>query len=761
MALGYLPDMFGHIAQMPQILAQLGFEHAVVWRGVPAAIDRTGFWWEAPDGSRVRAEYLPTGYGNGAKMPEDAERFLERLATWIDGEREIVRHDPVLWMNGSDHLPHQPFLPQVVADATKLSEGGLEIRITSLAAHLAGAPVEDLPVWRGELRSSARVNLLFGVGSNRVDVRQAAARTERALERLVEPLWAAFVPAEHWPERLLHLAWREVVRNAAHDSVCACSDDEVVEAVLYRYAQARQIATGLADQATRLIGAALAGHEPVVVNPSARTRGGVVEVVRPGDEVQPGEQLVQATPAHRLLDQLPAHEAVVRLNAELDARPNVHGVEFVERDDGALHVLLVVDRERRGRFPALSSVQHLQGLADVDPERPVRLHLSDAARRRVLVRVDDVPGYGWAPVRPSAVDPVVVDGLRMGNGLVLAEVDAARGTFSLDGHGGLGRLVDDGDAGDTYSYNPPRHDVVVEGPEHLDVAVVEHGPLRARIRVEARYRWPARVDDETLARVGEEIVPVSTIVELRAGEHFVRVTTTLENRCEDHRLRAVFPLPQRAGCSRAECAFDVVERGLTADSGPTEVGLPTFPSRRFVHAGGLTVAHEGLLEYELVELSAGGAGALALTLLRANRYLSRGPMSLRPLPAGPVIELRGSQVPGHHTLRYSVAIGEIDPYALAEDTFDDLPVAYGAGLGTMPDLHRALRVEGAQVSSLRRRSGRLELRAFNPTDAEVTLAVPGRAGEIVDLRGRPVAGFEDAVALRPHGLITLALHEAG
>ena len=35
MEVGYLPDMFGHVAQMPQLLRLAGFEHAVVWRGVP------------------------------------------------------------------------------------------------------------------------------------------------------------------------------------------------------------------------------------------------------------------------------------------------------------------------------------------------------------------------------------------------------------------------------------------------------------------------------------------------------------------------------------------------------------------------------------------------------------------------------------------------------------------------------------------------------------------------------------------------------
>ena len=35
MPIGYLPDIFGHIAQMPQLLRLVGIDHAVVWRGDP------------------------------------------------------------------------------------------------------------------------------------------------------------------------------------------------------------------------------------------------------------------------------------------------------------------------------------------------------------------------------------------------------------------------------------------------------------------------------------------------------------------------------------------------------------------------------------------------------------------------------------------------------------------------------------------------------------------------------------------------------
>ena len=97
-----------------------------------------------------------------------------------------------------------------------------------------------------------------------------------------------------------------MVRNAAHDSVCACSHDEVVDAVHHRYAEARQIGDALRAQGLRLVGAALAGDEQVAVNTLARTRGGLVRVTRPGHRPEPGEQLLAATPPLTLLHTLPA-----------------------------------------------------------------------------------------------------------------------------------------------------------------------------------------------------------------------------------------------------------------------------------------------------------------------------------------------------------------------------------------------------------------------------------------------------------------------
>ncbi|GIU90582.1 MAG: hypothetical protein KatS3mg010_1681 [Acidimicrobiia bacterium] len=197
MPVGYLPDIFGHIAQMPQLLRLVGIEHAVAWRGIPSSVDKTGFWWESPDGSRVRCEYLYGSYSNGRDIPQDAKGLVLRAS---DYEQELgtARLGDMLLMNGTDHQVPQPWLGRVVAEANALQHD-YEFVVTSLAEYLPRQPTDGLPTVRGELRSGARANILMGVASNRVDVHQACARAERALERRAEPMSSLYLPAGALP----------------------------------------------------------------------------------------------------------------------------------------------------------------------------------------------------------------------------------------------------------------------------------------------------------------------------------------------------------------------------------------------------------------------------------------------------------------------------------------------------------------------------------------------------------------------------------
>ncbi|HET6833552.1 MAG TPA: glycoside hydrolase family 38 C-terminal domain-containing protein [Acidimicrobiales bacterium] len=762
MPVGYLPDMFGHVAQMPQVLAGFGLEHAVVWRGVPAAIDRSGFWWQAPDGSTVRAEYLPQGYGNGSALPDDAKAFVAALDGFGRQWGELLV-GPLLWMNGTDHQMPQPWLGRVVAEANAL-QGDLDLQIVSLPEHLANAPTEGLPTWRGELRAGARANVLMGVTSNRVDVRQAAARAERAVERLAEPLSALYLPAARWPAALLDEAWRDLILNSAHDSVCACSIDEVCDAVLHRYAEAGDIAEGLADRALAHLAARVRHDGPLIVNPTSRPRGGVIRLSLAAAEAPPGTQLLRSRPAESVLLEGPP-ELVVPAAEELEWMRTITGFSL---ESAAGAVLVSARREGSGSLVSPDTRVALARLADAGP---VRLRVRQPAQVTVLAYVDDVAGFGWrgwtAGGAGTGVEAVtVVEGTAAGgptlaNGLVTVIVDPEDGTYGIDDHAGLGRLVDGGDCGDTYNWCPPARDTVVDRPESVDVVALERGPLRAQVRITARYRWPARAEGlET--RSGEVVHEVVTRLELRAGERALRVETTIDNRSRDHRLRTHFPLPTPAASSRAETAFGTVERGLDAEGGPTEAPLPTYPALRFVQAGGLTVVHDGVAEYELVDIHAGRAHELALTLLRCTGMLSQVPMPTRPLPAGPLVRMEGPQLQKRVTRRYAVAVGDMDPFALADEVLVPLqvvqpPDAPAAGDADLPAAGAALAVEGAAVSAVVREGGALTLRVFNPRDEPAAVTIEGRRGWLVDLRGRPVAPFEGSFTLGPWEITTAAL----
>jgi hypothetical protein len=266
MRVGYLPDMFGHVAQMPQILRAAGLEITVVWRGVPSAVDRHRFLWEGIDGSTVLAEYLPDGYGNAAHLFDepgipDLEPFEERYRPWFGD-------DDVLGMVGTDHMPLPRDLPSRVPSGARLG---------TLAEYLEGAsPPEGATRWTGEMRSAARANLLPGVTSSRIDLKAACGRAERWLERYAEPLQALY--GDDWPEPFLREAWSRMFQNSAHDSICGCSADEVSAQVLVRYAEAEQIGRELAFRAVERIASEIPEGAFVVVNPSPRERTEIVEL---------------------------------------------------------------------------------------------------------------------------------------------------------------------------------------------------------------------------------------------------------------------------------------------------------------------------------------------------------------------------------------------------------------------------------------------------------------------------------------------------
>jgi alpha-mannosidase len=234
---GYLPDSFGHPAQLPQILAGFGIRTFLFSRGLGDEIDDVGvvFRWRAGAAEVVACQMLPH-YDNFARLTwyHDAEKRVQAI---VEAFGELVRSaggGEIVLANGSDHLPVEPELPEILDGLEQTF--GAAFRIGRYDEH---APEPDgLPVHEGELVGSRLQNLLRGVNSARLYLKQANERAER---RLLSIETAAALRALReeatYPAADLRLAWRDLLRNHPHDSICGCSCDEVHRDMLVRYEQ--------------------------------------------------------------------------------------------------------------------------------------------------------------------------------------------------------------------------------------------------------------------------------------------------------------------------------------------------------------------------------------------------------------------------------------------------------------------------------------------------------------------------------------------
>lgn len=113
MGIGYIPDPFGHVGQMPQILRGIGIDVACLWRGVGE--QPTELCWRAPDGSEVLLLHLRDSYSNGGWLPDDEDGFAQALAELRDSLAPHGRaRGTYPWgsVPRAVHVPLQPHRPQ-------------------------------------------------------------------------------------------------------------------------------------------------------------------------------------------------------------------------------------------------------------------------------------------------------------------------------------------------------------------------------------------------------------------------------------------------------------------------------------------------------------------------------------------------------------------------------------------------------------------------------------------------------------------------
>jgi mannosylglycerate hydrolase len=628
---GYLPDSFGHPAQLPQLLRGFGLETFVFSRGLGDERERVGgrFRWRAPDGSEVLALPQPVDYAAAASLghsrrsaeTDPARNAADRIEQILRAEAPMLA-DPdfrdLFLGNGVDHAPLQADLPEVLAALRELKQG-VEVRLALLSEYAEAMTAANgrLPVFEGELAGGARANVLRGVNSTRMYLKQANERCERELAS-TETLCALALltrPGFRHPRGELRLAWRELLRNHPHDSICGCSVDEVHEDMGQRFRTASQIARRVADMALHALG----GPWPVGDN-----------------ELEP--QLLEG--AYRWAYR-PSPGGPVRTDSLTGAASFVNTLAFARRrlvplelPPDAVSANLQAEAYAGGRRAWLELELDGFSAATVDLHDASRTSPGGAARA-VDERTIENPRY-----RVTAA----LDG-------TLTVLERASGATAE----GLHRLEDVADRGDSYTFCPLEGDLP-RSPETARVRVTAAGPVWAELELSYDLELPAGLAPGRRGRSTDGVsCPVVTRVRLAAGADRIEFTTTVSNRASDHRLRVRFPFPGRVETVRAEGHFDVVRRSARPvwNGDWFEPPHDTNHTLGAVAAGGLVVLGKGLPEYEATE-----EGELALTLLRCVGWLSRDDLSTRRGGAGPQLPVPGAQCHGDHVFEYAVELGE-------------------------------------------------------------------------------------------------------
>lgn len=627
--LGYFPDTFGNMGQAPQLMKGAKLNAAAFGRGVkPIGFDNqvleqsdeayssqfSEMWWEGPDGTKILGILFANWYSNGNEIPSEKEAaksfWKEKLA---DVER-FASTSHLLMMNGVDHQPVQKDLSKAIRLANELFPDYHFVHSNwpaYLEAVCSDLP-EELSTVTGELTSQETDGwyTLANTASSRVYLKQWNTKVERQLENVAEPLASlAYRVTNQYPHDQLTYAWKTLLQNHPHDSICGCSVDAVHREMMTRFEKAYDVGNFIAEDALVELSKAITfeGEHPFVVfNTASYSKTGEVEV-----------------------------EVVLERKFFKDGRPDQLYDHLQTRPQCQYKVV-----DRNGcEIPAMISDEEV--LFDYDLPKD-RFRIPYMKRFvKVTLFLKDMPAFSW-----DTYDLVRADTASYQKESMIFDriIENEYIQLKVQENGSL-RLFDKisqkvfhdllvfeetGDIGNEYIYfQPTGTKPILSTDLPTTFSVVIDRPELAKVRLEQVMMVPESADallEEEQKKVlefrnrkagrSEKMIPmkVTTFITVRQYSKKIDFETYVDNQAKDHRLRVLFPTGMKVATHEADSIYEVVTRPNVV---PKTWENPTNPQHQqaFVNLRndqyGLTVGNFGLNEYEILDSS-----TIALTLFR-------------------------------------------------------------------------------------------------------------------------------------------------
>lgn len=300
--IGYFPDAFGNVSQVPQLLHGFGMDNAFFGRGITlTAADNQVFRtpkrfseivWRGADGSEVVGVQFVQWYSNCMELPSDEEALKNRLDSLYPDLVECSKTPYLLGFNGCDHQPAQANIGEVIEKANKVCD--FKVSHTTLEQYIEKVMPykDDFYVFEGEIagQTGNGFGTLINTASARTDIKVMSNRAEHMLQTVAEPLSVmAMLNGLQYDSDILNFAHKKLLKSFPHDSICSCSCDEVNDKVKLRLSEAYDTAAYLSEDIKKDLSALLNTKKQdgaciVVFNTDVRNANGVVKVTMEYDE---------------------------------------------------------------------------------------------------------------------------------------------------------------------------------------------------------------------------------------------------------------------------------------------------------------------------------------------------------------------------------------------------------------------------------------------------------------------------------------------
>ena len=603
MKVGYLPDTFGHNAQMPTLFRGAGIDNIVFWRGIDydEQVKKSHFFWRSAGGDEIVAFNLVHGYGAAKNIVPEADHLDKKIFPMIEKIKSLSGLNDILIPSGGDQVNIDPALPETLRSATERSETGDVYSISSMEAFVDTLRnnSDEFETFTGEFKAPRYARIHKTIGSVRYDIKKLNFNIEQFLLKKLEFVIAIAKARDiKVHTELVDVAWKKILECHAHDSMGGCNSDATNADIMHRLKQADEICQGLYNLVVKEIASTCNDNEVLLFNGQLTPYTGIVNAVV-----------------------FSSSEHVTIRNDDNDLP-----VEVVRREtlDGGKVIEVTKDGEKEVAVPPYYRFELNIGVENLPAMgyQVFQVLGAEAVNRQVV------------PADTMSIENQAVRLVLEGGQLQLMDKRSGRIISELL------TFEEQADDGDSYDFSPLAGDTPIYN-HSLEWLTSTLGETQQTMTVRAAIHVPGDLEARKARQVTDTAV-LDVTLKLIDGQSQLQVDIETVNQVKDHRVRVLVNSDIQNSTSISTQPFALMERPVgveldgwqdkyrecPVDVETTDGAIALEQRTPGQNSRALVINGRGLKEFQVIKGEK--SCKLALTLFKSTGVLGKDDLAWRP-----------------------------------------------------------------------------------------------------------------------------------